>query len=170
MHLFFPYFHLTCTHLHLFVRSFGFKPKFNISIKAKAAFFFECRFSFKCFQMFPIHRRENASCRFSCSCANDRRTRLYNRFGLLLCLTNLRCLSLRLIGLLHRGTFRLVHISVGRYRELYEIRMKVSGNMVRVLFVKQGEDIVLLYAFYKRSGKDTEKALETAYKTLNRLR
>ena len=27
------------------------------------------------------------------------------------------------------------HISIGRYRELYEIRMKVSGNMVRVLFV-----------------------------------
>ena len=62
------------------------------------------------------------------------------------------------------------HISVGRYRELYEIRMKVSGNMVRVLFVKQDADIVLLYAFYKRSGKDTEKALKTAYKTLNRLR
>ena len=62
------------------------------------------------------------------------------------------------------------HISVGRYRELYEIRMKVSGNMVRVLFVKQDADIVLLYAFYKRSGKDTEKVIETAYKTLNRLR
>ena len=38
------------------------------------------------------------------------------------------------------------HISIGRYRELYEIRMKVSGNMVRVLFVKQDEDIMLLYA------------------------
>lgn len=62
------------------------------------------------------------------------------------------------------------HISVGRYRELYEIRMKASGNMIRVLFVKQDADIVLLYAFYKRSGKDTEKVLETAYKTLNRLR
>ena len=48
--------------------------------------------------------------------------------------------------------------------------MKVSGNMVRVLFVKQDADIVLLYAFYKRSDKDAEKALETAYKTLNRLR
>lgn len=55
------------------------------------------------------------------------------------------------------------HISISRYRELYEIRMKVSGNMVRVLFVKQGEDIVFLYAFYKRNGKDTEKALEAAY-------
>ena len=62
------------------------------------------------------------------------------------------------------------HISIGKYRELYEIRMKVSGNMVRVLFVKQGEDIVLLYAFYKRSGKDTEKALEVAYKMLNKMR
>lgn len=62
------------------------------------------------------------------------------------------------------------HISIGRYRKLYEIRMKVSGNMVRVLFVKQGEDIVLLYAFYKRNGKDTEKALEVAYKMLNKMR
>ncbi len=62
------------------------------------------------------------------------------------------------------------HISIARYRELYEIRMKVSGNMVRVLFVKQGEDIVLLYAFYKKSGKDTEKALEAAFKMMNRMR
>ncbi len=62
------------------------------------------------------------------------------------------------------------HISVGKYRELYEIRMKVSGNMVRVLFVKQDADIVLLYAFYKQNGKDTEKALEAAYKILNKMK
>ena len=62
------------------------------------------------------------------------------------------------------------HISIGKYRELYEIRMKVAGNMVRVLFAKQGEDIVLLYAFNKRSVKDTEKALETALKLLNKMR
>ena len=62
------------------------------------------------------------------------------------------------------------HISIGRYRELYEIRMKASGNMVRVLFVKQDNDIVLLYAFYKRSIKDTDKALEVAFRMLNRIR
>ncbi len=62
------------------------------------------------------------------------------------------------------------HISIGRYRELYEIRMKSSGNMVRVLFVKQDEDIVLLFAFYKRSSKDTEKALGAAFKMLNKVR
>ena len=62
------------------------------------------------------------------------------------------------------------HISVGRYKELYEIRMKASGNMVRVLFVKQENNIVLLYAFYKRNGKDTEKALEVAFKILNKMR
>ena len=62
------------------------------------------------------------------------------------------------------------HISISRYKELYEIRMKASGNMVRVLFVKQGEDIVLLCAFYKRSGKDTEKALEAAQKILNKVK
>ncbi len=47
--------------------------------------------------------------------------------------------------------------------------MEASGNMVRVLFVKQGEDILLLYAFYKRSGKDTEKALEAAFKMLSKM-
>lgn len=62
------------------------------------------------------------------------------------------------------------HISIAKYRELYEIRMKASGNMMRVLFVKQYEDIVLLYAFYKSSGKDTEKALEVAFKMLNKMR
>lgn len=62
------------------------------------------------------------------------------------------------------------HISIGRYRDLYEIRMKVCGNMVRVLFVKQESDIVLLYAFYKRCGKDTEKALETAQRILNKMK
>ncbi|MBQ7898054.1 MAG: type II toxin-antitoxin system RelE/ParE family toxin [Clostridia bacterium] len=62
------------------------------------------------------------------------------------------------------------HISVSKYRELYEIRMKVCGNMARVLFVRQDEDIVLLYAFYKKSGKDTEKALEAAFKMLNKMR
>ncbi len=62
------------------------------------------------------------------------------------------------------------HISIRRYREFYEIRMKVSGNMARVLFVKQDEDIVLLYAFYKRSSKDTEKILETTFRMLNKMR
>ncbi len=41
---------------------------------------------------------------------------------------------------------------------------------MRVLFVKQSEDIVLLYAFYKRSGKDTEKSLEVAFRMLNMMR
>ena len=36
--------------------------------------------------------------------------------------------------------------------------------------MKQGEDIVLLYAFYKRSDKDTEKALEVAFRMLNRMK
>ncbi len=62
------------------------------------------------------------------------------------------------------------HISIGRYRELYEIRMKGSGNMVRVIFSKQDTDIVLLYAFYKQSGKDTEKALEVAFKIHNKMK
>ena len=48
--------------------------------------------------------------------------------------------------------------------------MKVSGNMVRVLFAKQDADIVLLYAFYKRSSKDTEKALEAAFKIHNKMK
>lgn len=62
------------------------------------------------------------------------------------------------------------HISQNRFKELYEIRLKTSKTMARVVFSKQNENIVLLYAFYKHSSKDTQKALEHAFKLLNKMK
>ena len=39
------------------------------------------------------------------------------------------------------------HISHRKFKELYEIRLKASGTMARVIFSKQDENIILLYAF-----------------------
>ena len=41
--------------------------------------------------------------------------------------------------------------------------------MVRVIFYEKNEEVLLLYAFYKRDKKDTEKALEAALKILNSI-
>lgn len=56
------------------------------------------------------------------------------------------------------------HISQNKYRDMYEIRLKVSGVMARIIFLKQEENIILLYAFYKNDKKDTKRALERAFK------
>lgn len=61
------------------------------------------------------------------------------------------------------------HFSIEKYRQLYELRIKAAGTMVRVLFYEQHDEIILLYAFYKRDRKDTEKALETGLKILHSL-
>ena len=41
--------------------------------------------------------------------------------------------------------------------------------MVRVIFYDKDGEVLLLYAFYKRDRKDTEKALETSLKILNSI-
>lgn len=61
------------------------------------------------------------------------------------------------------------HFSLERYRQLYELRLRAAGMMVRVIFCEQKGDVVLLHAFYKRNKKDTEKSLETAYKILIKI-
>lgn len=61
------------------------------------------------------------------------------------------------------------HFSIEKYRQLYELRIKASGVMVRVIFYEQNGEIILLHAFYKRDRKDTEKALETALRILNSI-
>lgn len=61
------------------------------------------------------------------------------------------------------------HFSIEKYRQLYELRIKAAGIMVRVIFYEQNDEIILLYAFYKRDRKDTEKALETGLKILHSL-
>ena len=62
------------------------------------------------------------------------------------------------------------HISQNRFKWLYEIRLKTSGTMVRVVFSKQDENIILLYAFYKNDKKDTKRALEHSLRLLNDTR
>lgn len=62
------------------------------------------------------------------------------------------------------------HFSVEKYRMLYELRLRINGSMIRVIFFLTDEDdVILLHAFYKRDKRDTEKALEYALKLLNGL-
>ena len=59
------------------------------------------------------------------------------------------------------------HFTIDRYKELYELRIKAAGTMVRVIFYEDNGDILLLYAFYKHDKRDTQKALDTAIKILS---
>ena len=53
---------------------------------------------------------------------------------------------------------------------MYELRLRINGSMIRVIFFLTDEDdVILLHAFYKRDKRDTEKALEYALKLLNGL-
>lgn len=58
------------------------------------------------------------------------------------------------------------HFSIEKYRQLYELRIKAAGVMVRVIFYEHCGEVILLHAFYKHDRKDMKKALDTA---LNRL-
>lgn len=59
------------------------------------------------------------------------------------------------------------HFSIDKYKMLYELRIKANGTMVRVIYYKAEENIILLHAFFKKSRRDTENALEYALKILN---
>lgn len=61
------------------------------------------------------------------------------------------------------------HFSIEKYRKLYELRIKATGTMVRVIFYEHNGEIILLHAFYKRDRKDTEKALEMGLKILHSI-
>ena len=56
------------------------------------------------------------------------------------------------------------HIAISKYKELYELRVKASKEMSRLLFTLSGDDVVLLYAFKKKCDRDNEKAFERAFK------
>ena len=62
------------------------------------------------------------------------------------------------------------HISQNRFKDMYEMRIKASGIMARIVFSRQDENIILLYAFYKNDKKDTKRALEHSLKLLNNTR
>ena len=56
------------------------------------------------------------------------------------------------------------HIAISKYKDLYELRVKASGEMSRLIFTLSEDDIVLLYAFKKKCDRDNEKAFERAFK------
>ena len=56
------------------------------------------------------------------------------------------------------------HIAMSKYKELYELRVKASKEMSRVIFTLSDDDIVLHYAFKKKCDRDNEKAFERAFK------
>lgn len=59
------------------------------------------------------------------------------------------------------------HFSIDKYKMLYELRIRANGTMVRVIYYKAEENIILLHAFFKKSRRDAENALEYALKILN---
>ena len=61
------------------------------------------------------------------------------------------------------------HFSIEKYRQMYELRIKASGTMVRVIFHMHNDEITFLHAFVKRDRKDTERALETALRILRNI-
>ena len=61
------------------------------------------------------------------------------------------------------------HFSIEKYRQMYELRIKASGTMVRVIFHMHNDEITFLHAFVKRDRKDTERALETALRILQSI-
>ena len=61
------------------------------------------------------------------------------------------------------------HFSRGKFSRLFEVRIMAVGKMVRVIFYEHNGDITLLYAFYKKTLKDTKFALAAALKILDRI-
>ena len=59
------------------------------------------------------------------------------------------------------------HFSIDKYKMLYELRIRANGTMVRVIYYKAEENIILLHAFFKKSRRYTENALEYALKILS---
>ena len=61
------------------------------------------------------------------------------------------------------------HFSIEKYKRLYELRLKTSGTMVRIIFYYIDNNVILLNAFVKKDARDTEQALEYALKLIEQL-
>ena len=61
------------------------------------------------------------------------------------------------------------HFVIEKYSRLFELRAKAATTMVRIIFYEHNGAIYLLYAFYKRDRKDTERALETGLRILENI-
>ena len=56
------------------------------------------------------------------------------------------------------------HIYDSGISNIFEIRIKVSEKMVRVIFYAEDNNIFLLHAFYKKDMKTTKREIKTAIK------
>ena len=61
------------------------------------------------------------------------------------------------------------HFALEKYSQFYELREK-SIILVRIIFVMDGEDILLLTPFIKRQPRDTMRALEASIRMLAEIR
>ena len=61
------------------------------------------------------------------------------------------------------------HFTIEKYKRLYELRLKASNTMIRIIYFHINEDIVLLHAFVKRDKRDTEQALDYALKLIDKI-
>ena len=61
------------------------------------------------------------------------------------------------------------HFTIEKYKRLYELRMKASNTMIRIIYFHMDDDIVLLHAFVKRDKRDTEQALEYSLKIIDKI-
>ncbi len=61
------------------------------------------------------------------------------------------------------------HFSIEKFKQFYELRLKAAKTMIRIIYYKADENIILLHAFNKRDKRDTEHALEYALKIVKSL-
>lgn len=69
------------------------------------------------------------------------------------------------------GRPHVKHFQIERYRELYELREKCGSTLIRIIFVHDEQDnIILLEPFLKLHSRDTSNALERALEHLEQIR
>jgi len=61
------------------------------------------------------------------------------------------------------------HFSIEKYKMLYELRLRASNTMIRIIFYCIYDKIILLYPFIKKDSKDTERALEYSLKLIEKI-
>lgn len=65
------------------------------------------------------------------------------------------------------GEPHVKHFRIERYRELFEVREKYQGMLIRIIFAYDGHrNIILLEPFFKTHSRRTEQALESALRKL----
>lgn len=61
------------------------------------------------------------------------------------------------------------HFTIERFKKLYEIRLKASNTMLRIIYYEKNKSIVLLHAFVKKDKRDTEHALNHSLKLIEAI-